>query len=134
MVNLLKKKNNNELTAKQEKEDELTYQAKYFTPAADIYENTDQITLELEVPGVIKKNVEVSMEKGILSIVAKIDLDKYEGLNPVYTEYNVGHYSRKFEVSERIDTDKISATIANGVLTIILPKAEEAKPKKIEIK
>lgn len=127
-------KGNNESVSKREKQEEMTRQVRYFTPPADIFENQEAILLELEVPGVTKNEINVSLEKGVLSIEAKIDPKRYEGFKPLYTEYNVGHYARKFEVSERIDSDKISAGLANGILTITLPKAEEAKPKKIEIK
>ena len=63
----------------------------------------------------------------------RIDFSRYAEMEPVYTEYNIGHYSRKFSLSSKIDQQKISAEMADGVLTLTLPKAEEAKPRRIKI-
>lgn len=117
---------------KEEKKEAMT-QTRYYTPPADIYENDQSITLELEVPGVSKDQVSISLEKGVLEIDGKIDPKRYDGFVPLYTEYGVGHYSRRFEVSDAIASDKISASMEDGILTIVLPRAEAAKPRKIEI-
>lgn len=127
------KKSDTEPKIKEEKTEEMTHQVRYYTPPTDIYENVDAITLELEVPGATKDQVSISLEKGVLSIEARIDTKRYDGWTPLYTEYRVGHYSRRFEVSERIESDRISAGMNNGILTITLPKAEEVKPRKIEV-
>ena len=63
----------------------------------------------------------------------RLDFSNYKDLEPLYSEYNVGHYSRKFSLSSKIDQDKISADMNDGVLCIHLAKAEEAKPQKIKI-
>ena len=54
-------------------------------------------------------------------------------MQPLYTEYNVGHFARSFEISNKIDQGKISALMNDGVVTIVLPKAEQAKPRKIQV-
>ena len=117
-----------------ETKQETTIPARVFVPSADIYEDEDELTVILEMPGVDKSNVEVSIEDGVLRVGGRLDFSKYEGLQPLYTEYNVGHYSRSFTLSNRIDQNKIAAEMKDGVLSLKLPKAEEAKPRTIQIK
>ena len=85
------------------------------------------------MPGVDKENVDVSVENDILTIEGRIDYSKYEGLQPVYTEYNIGHYVRSFQISSKIEQGEISAELKDGVMTLVLPKAEKAKPRKIKV-
>jgi len=87
----------------------------------------------MEMPGVERENIEVGIEKDVLRIEGHVDFSRYAEMEPVYTEYNIGHYTRKFSLSSKIDQNKISAEMAEGVLTLTLPKAEEAKPRRIEI-
>jgi HSP20 family protein len=117
-----------------ETKEEATVPARVFMPSADIYENEDELTVVLEMPGVDKGNVKVSVEDGILRVGGRLDFSKYEGLQPLYTEYNVGHYARSFTLSNKIDQNKIGAEMKDGVLFLKLPKAEEAKPRTIQIK
>jgi HSP20 family protein len=127
-----------ELAVQQKKEvaakEERTTPARYFVPSTDIYETDDGLTLVMEVPGVDKKDVEVALESGTLRVEAKIDFSKYEGLEPLYAEYNVGHYARAFTLSDKIDQNAISAALEDGVLTLTLKKAKEAQPRKIAIR
>jgi HSP20 family protein len=113
---------------------ETTIPARVFVPAADIYESQDALTVILEMPGVQKNNIDVHVEDGMLSIEGRLDLSLYEGLLPLYTEYNVGHYARKFQLSSKIDQSKISAELKDGILSVRLLKAEEAKPRTIKVK
>jgi HSP20 family molecular chaperone IbpA len=85
------------------------------------------------MPGVERKNVSIHLEDDVLRIDGQIDFSKYEGLEPVYTEYNIGHYSRSFAISEKVDRDRISAQLDDGVLTLTLPKAKEAMSRRIAI-
>jgi HSP20 family protein len=117
-----------------ENKEETTVPARTFVPTADIYEAQDALTVILEMPGVEKKNVEVRVENGILSVGGRLDLGKYQGLMPLYTEYNIGNYSRSFRLPSQIDQNKIGAEMKDGVLSLILPKGEEAKPKTIQVK
>ena len=113
---------------------EPTTPTRAFLPTTDIFETEDALTVVLEMPGVDRNNINVSVENGVLTIEGKINFDKYEGLQPVYSEYNIGPYRRSFRISSRVDQDKIRAEIRDGVITLVLPKAEEAKPRRIEVK
>lgn len=113
--------------------EETTIPARLFVPAADIYEAPDALTVILEMPGVEKSNVSISVEDGVLSVEGRLDLSKYRGLQPLYTEYNIGHYSRSFRLSSKIDQSKIAAEMKDGVLSLQLPKVEQAKPRTIQI-
>jgi HSP20 family protein len=116
-----------------EKAQEPTMPTRAFLPTTDIFETEDALTLVLEMPGVDRGNIDVSVENGVLTVEGRINFDKYEGLQPVYSEYNVGPYRRSFRISSRIDQDKIKAEIRDGVITLVLPKAEQAKPRRIEV-
>jgi HSP20 family protein len=117
----------------QETREEATIPARVFVPSADIYETQDALTVILEMPGVEKNNVDVRVEDGVLSVLGKLDLSKYQGLQPIYIEYNVGHYSRSFQLSSKVDQSKIAAELKDGVLSLTLPKVEQAKPRTIEV-
>jgi HSP20 family molecular chaperone IbpA len=116
-----------------EKKQENTVPSRAFLPVTDIFETDQALTVVLEMPGVVKENVDVGVESDILTIEGRIDYSKYEGLQPVYTEYNIGHYARSFQISSKIDQSEISAELKDGVMTLVLPKAEKAKPRKIKV-
>jgi HSP20 family protein len=118
----------------QETREETTVPARIFVPNADIHETQDALTVILEMPGVVKDNLNVRVEDGVLSVEGRLDLSKYQGLRPLYTEYNIGHYARSFQLSSKIDQNKIGAALKDGVLSLTLPKAEDAKPRKIDVK
>jgi len=113
---------------------EKTRAGRYFLPDVDIYESGDALHLRADMPGVKDEDVEVTLENGVLTIEGKVVLDMYQGLSPLYTEYNVGNYFRQFELNETLDESKISAKMKDGVLELELPKAEAAKPRRIEVK
>ena len=118
-----------ELVSKEEK----TVPARYYVQVTDIYETDDALTVVMEIPGVEKKDVEVNVENDVLRVEGRVDFTKYEGLEPLYTEYNVGHFARSFTLSNRIDQQQIAAQLEDGVLTLTLKKAKEAMPRKIAI-
>jgi HSP20 family protein len=113
--------------------DETTVPVRYFVPTTDIFETEDALTVVMEVPGVNKEAVDISVENEVLKVEAKIDSSKYDGMEPLYTEYNVGHFARSFTLSNKIDQQQISAQLDDGVLTLTLKKAKEAMPRKIAI-
>ena len=125
-----------ELSVSEKKElagEEKTVPGRFFVPGADAYETEEGLTLVMEMPGVARDGLEVSLEDGVLKVEGRLDFSKYQGLTPVYTEYNVGHYARSFSLSDKVDQDKINATLEDGVLTLTLPKAPAARPRRIAI-
>jgi HSP20 family molecular chaperone IbpA len=112
---------------------ESTIPSRQFMPVTDIFETDQALTLMLEMPGVRKESVDVQVENDVLTISGRIDFSNYEGLQPVYTEYNVGDYARSFQISSKLDQAGIKAQLKDGVMTLLLPKAEKAKPRKISV-
>ncbi|HEY2388495.1 MAG TPA: Hsp20/alpha crystallin family protein [Candidatus Binatia bacterium] len=104
-----------------------------YVPDVDIYETADSMYLWADMPGVEEKSLNVRLDDGVLTIEGQVVLKEYEHLAPVYTEYKVGNYERRFTVSRDVDADKIAARLTNGVLALELPKAERAKPRQITI-
>jgi HSP20 family molecular chaperone IbpA len=127
---------NQELTTHNKQEvtkDEQTRPGRTYVPQVDIYETTDSLWLWADMPGVDEQSIEVNVANGVLSIEGQVSLKDYEDLSPVYTEYNVGNYARRFTLSNEIDAEHIKARMTNGVLELELPKAERAKPRRITI-
>src|SRR5690349_25039716 len=96
-----------ELVSKEEK----TAPGRYYVPYADIYETDEALSVVMEMPGVEKKDLNVALENDVVRIEGRIDFSKYEGMEPVYTEYNVGHYARSFTLSSKVNQESISAQL-----------------------
>jgi HSP20 family protein len=124
----------NKKPAKTEHAGERTVPGKYYSPQTDIIETDTSLIVTMDVPGVKKENVNIRLENNTLDVDARIDFSPYDKLTPLHAEYNVGHFARTFTVSNIIDTAKIDANLADGVLTLTLPKAPKAQPRKIEIR
>jgi len=106
-------------------------QPRYFQPAADIAETADAVILKLDMPGVAKEDVDITIDKDMLSIVGKAQPE--EAGEPVYRETYVGDYRRQFTLASDVNRNDISAAMSDGVLTVTIGKAEKIKPKKIKI-
>lgn len=113
---------------------EQTRPGRYYVPDVNIYEFDDSLKLWADMPGVREKDVDVTLKDGVLTIVGNVATDMYAGLRPIYTEYNVGNYYRQFALTENIDDSRIAARLRNGVLELGLPKKEQARPKRIEVR
>ena len=113
---------------------EHTREVPVFVPRVDIYETKDATVLVADMPGVGSNDVEIELEENILAIRGRVKTGKREGYDLVYSEYVEGEYERLFSLSDGVDRNKIEASMKNGVLRLVLPKAEELKPKKIEVK
>ena len=114
--------------------EEATTPVRQFVPVTDIYETDDALVITMEMPGVDKNDLVARVENEVLRVEGRIDFSKYERMEPVYAEYNVGNYARAFSLSSRIAQDSISAELTDGVLTLTLKKAAEAQPRKIPIR
>jgi HSP20 family molecular chaperone IbpA len=105
-----------------------------YVPPADIYEKEDGLVLLLDMPGVAEKDVEVKLEDGVLTIWGRVEDSAPGDRRALLREYGVGDYQRAFTVNEAVDVNAIAAELHNGVLRVFLPRAEEARPRKIPVK
>jgi len=105
-----------------------------FRPDVDIAENGDHVYVTADLPGVADRDVQVRLEDGVLSIDATPSAEAPESWTPLHQEYRTGGYHREFRISDKIDADKISATMRDGVLELSLPKAERHRPRTIEVR
>ena len=105
-----------------------------YRPPVDIFDTGEGVKLMLEMPGVGRDDVQIDLERRVLTIRGRGRVTSPEGYRRVYAEYGEGDYERVFTLSEDIDEAAIRAEMSNGVLTLTLPRAEAAKPKRIEVK
>ena len=106
-----------------------------FSPQVDIVEKKEEIVVTADMPGVDEKSVDINLEKNILTIFGAVEEDNLLTKHQLYyAEYGIGDYERVFTLSDEINRDRIQATVRNGVLNVILPKAEAAKSRKIAVK
>jgi HSP20 family protein len=106
-------------------------QPQYYVPAVDVSETPEGLILRYDMPGVAKGNVDITLDKGTLSVTGRAEPEE-SGL-AVYRETRVGDYHREFTLPEGVDPDRITAEMSEGVLTVRIGKPEEAKPKRIAI-
>jgi HSP20 family molecular chaperone IbpA len=104
-----------------------------YVPATDIYEKDDAILVRCDMPGATQDQVDIHLDNYELEITAKQSGERPEGYELLVGEYETGVFRRKFSVPQLIDRENIRARLHNGVLDVELPKAEQAKPRKIEI-
>ena len=104
----------------------------FIAPAATVLENADGYTLEVEMPGVSKENLEMWVENNELTILGRRSMPTVEG-TLLHRESRQENFRRAFELDPSIDAEKISAKIEQGVVTLTLPKAEQVKPRKITV-
>lgn len=105
---------------------------RYLIPAVDIFESEDGLTLLADMPGVDKDGVDIRVEEGVLTIKGTCAHDLRDANN--YREFGLLDYWRQFSLNEEVDSDKISAELKHGVLSLRLPKGEKALPKRIDVK
>ena len=114
----------------------LARQAQLFsnwTPALDLYQTADNVVAVVELPGMRKEDINISLHDGMLTIAGERQSSSGEGESAERTERFSGKFRRSISLPTRVDASKVSATYKDGILTVTLPKAEEAKPKKVEV-
>lgn len=104
-----------------------------FRPDVDIVERADEFLVTADLPGVDGQHVDVRLEEGVLSIDATPAVAADPAWEPVYAEYRVGGFHRKFVLPDRIDGDRIRAEMRDGVLALVLPKLERHRPRRVEV-
>ena len=114
----------------------LAHQSQLFsgwTPALDLYQTNDNIVAVVEIPGMKKEEIYISLHDGMLTIAGERATSTGEGENAERTERFSGKFRRSISLPTRVDAGKVSASYKDGILTVTLPKAEEAKPKKVAV-
>lgn len=107
-------------------------QEEYIAPPVDIYETDEGLTVVADLPGVSRDNLDIQVVNGILTIAGRTHHQQTG--QQVYQEFRLVNFHRQFHLAETVDTARIRAELSNGVLTLLLPKAEAAKPRRIEVK
>lgn len=113
---------------------ERTRAARVYIPHVDIYTVNDEIVILAEMPGVDESQVDITLEKNVLTMTGYCPVDEPEGYELSHSEYGVGDYQRSFTLSDEVDRDNIEASMNHGVLRVVIPRAPEAKSKKIEVR
>jgi HSP20 family protein len=119
-------------TVRETRNGERGQREQFVTPPASLVENGDGYILQVEMPGVNKEGLEISVENNELTILGRRSLPTLDGM-PIHRESRPNNFRRSFELDPTIDTGKISAKIEQGVVTLTLPKAEQVKPRKIKV-
>ncbi len=109
------------------------HELKTVTPAIDIIEKEDHYVMTADLPGAKEDSIDVTINRDILTITAEADFDIPEKMTEIYAEYKPCRYHRTFRVLDEIDRDNIKASYQNGVLSLVIPKADHLKVKKIAI-
>jgi HSP20 family protein len=105
-----------------------------WSPALDVYQDKDNVFVKAELPGMKKEDIEISLEKGMLSLSGERKHEETSGEGENFrSERFFGRFHRSLSLPTEVKADKVSASYMDGVLTVTLPKAEEAKPKQIEV-
>ena len=104
-----------------------------WTPALDLYQNNDNVVAVVELPGMRKEEIDISLQDGTLTVSGERKTEARTADKAERSERYVGTFRRSITLPTRVDSDKVSATYKDGILTITLPKSEEAMPKQIQV-
>jgi|SRR6185295_1481893 len=103
-------------------------------PAVDVLENENGITVRADLPGVSRESLHIRVDGETLTVEGQVNLGEVKDLEPVYAEIRTAQYKRSFVLSRDLDTSKIDAKMKNGVLTLTVPKLEQARPRRIPVR
>lgn len=103
-------------------------------PLVDIFEDAHGITVQAEMPGVSKDRLNIQADRNNLTIEGDVVIDMPAGMEAIYADVQATRYARSFVLSSELETDAIDAKMADGVLTIRIPKRLEFRPRKIEVR
>jgi len=106
----------------------------WFVPATDVYETAEEVILVMDMPGVCFDCAHVSIVDDELVVTGHVTHGEDEDDYVLYREYDVGHYHRHFGLPPTIDRTRIEASMADGVLTVVMPKVEQAQPRRIAVR
>ena len=109
-------------------------QQRTIRPAVDIFEDDTGITLQADMPGVSKDDLNIHIDNDSLSIDGEISIPTPENMDAVYVDVRYSRYQRSFSLSRELDGENIDASLKDGVLILRIPKREEHKPRKIEVR
>ena len=122
-----------ELREKEALQQEGTRPGPVFRPLVDVLERGEAYLIYADLPGVDEKHVQVRLEKGVLSLDAELATTPEPSWAPIHTEYRFGGFHREFRLSDEIDSDRVSASMRDGVLELRLPKSERNQPRQIAV-
>jgi len=105
----------------------------YLRPTVDIFEDSQGITLMADLPGVSRERLEVRVDGDNLTIEGRAKIDMPEGMEALHADIDTTRFRRSFSLSSELDTEAISATMKDGVLTLTLPRRAELQPRKVEV-
>lgn len=112
---------------------EPTRAGRIYAPQVDIIERKNDIVVIADMPGVDENTVDLTLEKNVLTIYGRVESEIPNNYRLSMAEYGIGDYQRVFTLSDEVDRDKIQATVKNGVLKLVMPKAEAVKTRKIAV-
>lgn len=104
------------------------------TPVADIIENKEGATLYIDLPGVSKESLDIRIDQNVLTVKGRVNVDMPENMEPNYIDVRSGEYERHFTLGEELDMEAIQANLNQGELKLFIPRSEQHKPRKIEVK
>jgi HSP20 family molecular chaperone IbpA len=120
--------------ARQEQSAQSERGATVYRPLADIVETKEGVAVRMEMPGVGADDIEISLERRVLTVRGRGRVTRPKGYRLIYAEYGEGDYERTFVLSQDIDEERIAAEMKDGVLNLVLPRSEAAKPKRIQVR